>query len=98
MRPICILLTATLCGFSGYAPTQTENESAITSKIAALEQSWYDALKARDSKAINTILDDRVLLVNDDGSVQTKGDFLAAVKQSFSQPARDNSSRSSLSR
>jgi ketosteroid isomerase-like protein len=84
---ICILLTATLCGFAGYTPPQTEPESAIKSKIAAFEQSWYDALKIRDTKAIDAILDSRVLLVNDDGSVQTKGDFLASMKQSFALPA-----------
>lgn len=52
----------------------------------ALERSWFDALKARDIRAIDAILDSRVLLVNDDGSVQTKGEFLAGVKEGFSLP------------
>lgn len=86
MRQVSILLIATVCGFCGRISAQGDSDTAIQSTITALEQSWSDALKTRDIKAIDAILDNRVLLVNDDGSVQTKADFLAGVKQNFSLP------------
>jgi ketosteroid isomerase-like protein len=46
----------------------------------ALEQLWNQAYKSGDTKALDSILDDQVVLVNDDGSVQSKAEFLASVK------------------
>ena len=43
-------------------------------------------LKSADLKALDSILDDAILLVNDDGSVQTKSEFLASVKTTAAQP------------
>jgi ketosteroid isomerase-like protein len=88
IRRIPVLLIAALCGFCRQASAQTETESAIEAKIIVLQRSWNDAIKAKDTKAIDAILDDRVLLVNGDGSVQTKGDFLAGVKASFTLPPK----------
>lgn len=59
---------------------------ATKEKIVTYENLWAAALKARDLKAIDSILDTSVLLINDDGSIQTKGDFLSTTKQGFSQP------------
>jgi ketosteroid isomerase-like protein len=64
-----------------------DSEAATKSKIVALEQLWNQAYKAGDTKALDTILDKEIVLVNDDGSVQDKAEFLASVKQSPSQPA-----------
>jgi ketosteroid isomerase-like protein len=61
-------------------------DAAIKERIATYENLWGTALKARDLKAIDSILDTSVLLINDDGSIQTKGDFLSTTKQGFSQP------------
>ena len=80
------LIAISVFGIVGYAHSQTGNDGATRLKILALEDRWYQAFKVRDTKAVNSILDERVLLVNDDGSVQTKGDFLAAMKYMFSQP------------
>lgn len=66
-------------------PAQTETESATKSKIVALEQLWNQAYKSGDTKALDSILDDAIVLVNDDGSVQTKAEFLASVKSSAPQ-------------
>ena len=60
-------------------------DQAIKSKVAALEQLWNQAYKSADTKALDSILDDAIVLVNDDGSVQTKAEFLASVKSSASQ-------------
>jgi ketosteroid isomerase-like protein len=39
-----------------------------------------------DAKALNAILDESIVLVNDDGSVQTKAEFMASVRTSAAQP------------
>lgn len=61
------------------APAQ-DSEAAVKSKVIALEQLWNQAYKSGDTKALGSILDDGIVLVNDDGSVQTKLEFLASVK------------------
>lgn len=64
---------------------QSESEAAIKSKIVALEQLWNQAYKSGDTKALDSILDEGIVLVNDDGSVQTKAEFLASVKSAAPQ-------------
>ena len=63
-----------------------DTEAATKSKIVALEQLWNQAYKSGDTKALDSILDDGIVLVNDDGSVQTKAEFLASVKSSAPEP------------
>lgn len=85
MRRFC-LLAIFVSGIAGCMQAQTGKDGATRLKITALEESWAQAFKAKDTRAVDSILDERVLLVNDDGSVQTKGDFLSATKSMFSQP------------
>jgi ketosteroid isomerase-like protein len=80
------LLIVPVCGFAVFLPAQTEADPATKSKIIALEQLWNQAYKSGDTKALDTILDDAIVLVNDDGSLQTKTEFLASVKASTPQP------------
>ena len=54
------------------ALAQSDGDEAARSKIVALEQLWNQAYKSGDTKALESILDDGIVLVNDDGSVQTK--------------------------
>lgn len=65
---------------SPWLSAQSDANAAIRSRIAALEQLWNQAYKSGDTKALDSILDDSIVLVNDDGSVQTKAEFLASVK------------------
>lgn len=74
-----------VCATAVCARAQTDAE-ATKSKIVALEQSWNQAYKSGDTKALDAILDDGIVLVNDDGSVQSKEEFLASVKSSTPQP------------
>lgn len=60
-------------------------EVGVEGKIIALEKLWNQAYKSGDTKALDTILDSSVVLVNDDGSVQTKSQFLASVKAANAQ-------------
>lgn len=59
---------------------QDASEAATKSKIVALEGAWNQAYKSGDAKALDALLDNAMVLVNDDGSVQTKAEFLASVK------------------
>jgi ketosteroid isomerase-like protein len=59
---------------------QDASDSAAKSKIAALEVAWNQAYKSGDTKALDAILDNSIVVVNDDGTLQTKAGFLATVK------------------
>ena len=80
MRILCLL--AVVFALLLPASAQDNSEAAAVSKIVALEKAWNQAFKSRDLKAIDALLDDRAVLVNDDGSLQTKGAFLAAMRAS----------------
>jgi ketosteroid isomerase-like protein len=59
-----------------------EDEATTRTKILALEKAWNQAYKAGDINALATILDNSLVLVEDDGSLKTKSEFLASVKSS----------------
>jgi ketosteroid isomerase-like protein len=77
---ICMVL---LCA-AGLVMAQ-ESDASIQGKIIALEKLWNQAYKSADTKALDSILDDSIVLINDDGSIQTKKEFLASVKASNAQ-------------
>jgi len=85
VKQACIVLLA-VCAASVCARAQTDAEAATKSKIVALEQSWNQAYKSGDTKALDSILDDAIVLVNDDGSMQNKAEFLSSVKSSKAEP------------
>jgi ketosteroid isomerase-like protein len=67
-----------------FVPEQDDGGAAVQSKIIALEKAWNQAYKLGDRHALDGILDDHIVLINDDGSVQTKAEFLASVKKTNS--------------
>ena len=71
-----------LCATSLFAQ---ESDASIQGKINALEKLWNQAYKSGDTKALDSILDDSIVLINDDGSIQSKKEFLASVKASNAQ-------------
>jgi ketosteroid isomerase-like protein len=81
------VLLVFVCVMAAWARGQADPQSDAKSKIAALEQLWNQAYKAGDTIALGSILDDAIVLVNDDGSVQTKAEFLTSVKPLVSQPS-----------
>jgi ketosteroid isomerase-like protein len=64
---------------------QGDADPGVQSKIIALEKVWNQAYKLGDVRALDSLLDDRVVLINDDGTVQNKAEFLAGIKPSKSQ-------------
>jgi len=79
---LAILLLALVCLISTLAPAQ--DDAAARSKVVALEKAWNQAYKLGDTKALGSILDDDIVLVEDDGSLKTKAQFLATVKAATS--------------
>jgi ketosteroid isomerase-like protein len=75
------LLLPLLCAASVPLWTQDNSVSAVQSKIVALEKAWNQAYKLGDKHALDTLLDNEIVLINDDGTVQTKVEFLASVKK-----------------
>ncbi len=61
---------------------QDEATAKAQAQIISLEKAWNQAYKLRDTKALATLLDSSVVLVQDDGSLQTRSEFLAGVKSS----------------
>jgi ketosteroid isomerase-like protein len=77
------LLLALMCAMASVVLGQ--DEAAVRTKIIALEKAWNQAYKMGDTHALNDILDNQIVLINDDGSVQSKHEFLASVKATSSQ-------------
>jgi len=59
---------------------QDANEATARTQVLGLEKAWNQAYKAGDVKALSAILDNSLVLVEDDGSLKTKSEFLATVK------------------
>ncbi len=59
---------------------QSEPEAAAKAKVIALEKAWNQAYKLGDTKALGSLLDDSLVLIEDDGSLKTKAEFLASMK------------------
>ena len=59
---------------------QSDSEAATQAKVVALEKAWNQAYKIADTKALGQLLDDSLVLVEDDGSLKTKTQFLSSVK------------------
>jgi ketosteroid isomerase-like protein len=85
MRMTRGLLLAFICASSLLVSAQNDANSGVQSKIIALEKAWNQAYKLGDTRALEGILDDRIVLINDDGSIQTKAEFLASVQPAKSQ-------------
>lgn len=73
------------CALSLVAPAQENSNASVQGKIVALEKLWNQAYKSGDTRALDSILDDSIVLINDDGSMQTKKEFLASVKATNAQ-------------
>jgi hypothetical protein len=82
-RAVPYILTAILIA-SGIAPgwAQDADESAIRTRIIALEHVWNLAEASKDMKALDTLFDNAMVYVDGDGSLMTKAAFLSHVKSS----------------
>ena len=78
MRPIASLLLILVCILPLAA--QEDPDSIARSQVMALEKAWNQAYKMGDTTALASLLDNSLVLVEDDGSLKTKAEFLASIK------------------
>jgi ketosteroid isomerase-like protein len=76
---VAVSIMALLFASAPLASAQ-DDDAAIRAQILGLEKAWNQAYKAGDVKALSAILDNSLVLVEDDGSLKTKSEFLATVK------------------
>ena len=74
--------TLVLIGALALPVSAQDQDAAARDQVLALEKAWNQAYKAGDIKALASILDNSLVLVEDDGSLKTKSEFLASVKSS----------------
>lgn len=91
----CLMIV--VCSMTLLLPAQDDSESAVRSKIIALEKAWNQAYKAGDIRALDSILDNEIVLINDDGSVQSKAEFLGSVKATHNNSQEQQVSPESMS-
>jgi hypothetical protein len=77
----CVVAVSILMALSPNATVSAQDsEATARAQVLALEKAWNQAYKAGDVKALSAILDNSLVLVEDDGSLKTKSEFLATVK------------------
>ncbi|HEY7616815.1 MAG TPA: nuclear transport factor 2 family protein [Terriglobales bacterium] len=65
---------------SAEAQTKSADTTAEESKLIALENAWNQAQLHHDSKALDSLVSDRFVYTDYDGSVLNKAQFLADIK------------------
>lgn len=89
--PVAILLL--LPALEAAQQTSVSDEGG---RVLALEGAWNHALEAKDVKALNMILANTFTSVDIDGSVASKGEFLASIKSAEYQPSQLVTEQSSV--
>lgn len=72
-----------LCGMVSHAQSTMSDEEG---RVLALEIAWNHAEQTKDAAALDQLLSPQLVYVDYDGSMQTKAEFLAAVKASDLHP------------
>jgi ketosteroid isomerase-like protein len=72
----CVLICALA------ASVRAEDDRPIRTMIIALEKAWNQAYRSRDGRALGEIFSDSIVIVNVDGRLQSKSEFLAEVTKS----------------
>ena len=74
------LLAVPLTAAAQSSPQASPNET----KILALENAWGQAEKLRDSKALDSLLDNSLVYIRYDGGVWNKAEYLASLNDQTS--------------
>ncbi|HEY4905085.1 MAG TPA: nuclear transport factor 2 family protein [Candidatus Sulfotelmatobacter sp.] len=75
MKMFCVLALAGAMAI----PVASQDDSNGESRVIAMEKAWNQAFKSRDGKALGGMLHDSIVLVNDDGSLESKAGFLTEI-------------------
>ena len=77
---LSMLLFSTIAVVPLAAQKDADADAQARSQVLSLERLWNQAYKAGDIKALASILDNSLVLVEDDGSLKTKAEFLSSIK------------------
>jgi ketosteroid isomerase-like protein len=78
-RGVLFILVIFLLTGLGVVAQSSSDATASESKILALENAWGQAEKLRDTKALDSLLDDSLVYIRYDGSVWSKSKYLASL-------------------
>jgi ketosteroid isomerase-like protein len=81
--------TFLICSALVFAAPQTISDAGAVTKILALENVWNQAEERKDTKALDSILDNAMVYVDYDGTLRTKAEFLTRVKATNSHPQQE---------
>jgi ketosteroid isomerase-like protein len=76
---ILAVIGSLMCALALPAAAQ-QDEATARAQVLALEKLWNQAYKTGDVNALSALLDNSLVLVEDDGALRTKSEFLASVK------------------
>ena len=79
MKPI-LTFVLVVCLGACMAVGQGSSQSDEGAHVLALDNSWNRALETKDTKALDMLLADTFISIDIDGSMETKGEFLASLK------------------
>ena len=92
-----IILTIGILLFGVASPAGQQNSlSDEGARVLALENFWNHALEAKDTNALSLLLGNTFVSVEIDGSVSSKGEFLASIKAPDYQPSEAVTEQSSV--
>jgi ketosteroid isomerase-like protein len=75
VKIFCVL--ALSCAFA--IPALAQDRKDDETRIVALEKAWNAAYRARDGRALGALLQDSVVLVDDEGRLQSRSEFLTGL-------------------
>ena len=86
-----------ICATAAASPSaQQKTKSEEGDTVLTLEAAWNRALEAKDVGALNMLLANTFVSVDIDGSVASKGEFLASIKSPDYQPSQAVTEQSSV--
>jgi ketosteroid isomerase-like protein len=85
-----------ICATAAASPSAQKTRSEEGDTVLALETAWNHALEAKDVGALNMLLANTFVSVDIDGSVASKGEFLASIKSPDYQPSQAVTEQSSV--
>jgi ketosteroid isomerase-like protein len=82
IQRVALILIPFMFVIAALVPARAQDDNAtVTAKIAAMEKAWNQAFKMRDANALNALLAEEAVLVNDDGSLEAKSGFLKGIRE-----------------
>ena len=80
VRKMILVVATTMMLGVGLGVAQQKGTIDEGGRVLALEKAWNHALEEKNAKALDMILANTMVSVDIDGSVSTKGEFLASIK------------------